>query len=608
MNKCLHTSVAKVSRWILAAATLTGTISGCQQEPAPFDPRAAQEWERAQDDQTKPKPMFPLPTTEETQYEPGTNQVKAAPPSNINVPEGPPVVMSLQEIIHRAIVNSLDIRVASYDTAVDQTRVIEAEANFDPAFFTNFNFERVDKESAGIVTDFDPVFNSAQHVALFNQSDTSTFQIGLQQKTLTGGELKLQYQIQNTWTNPQQTPTNPFYDNELMLTVTQPLLQNFGVEVNEARITISRNNQRVSLLDWRKTVEDTVLQIEKVYWQLLQARRDEDTLKRLVQASEDTTNTLFHRQAADVTAVQIQQSIAATELHKFQLIATHANVANLSDQLKRLMDDPSYPVAGAALIVPAEDDLTTPMHFQVQDMIDTGLENRLELGQQQVRIDSSEVAMTVAKSNLLPQLNFQGSVTSDGVSSQLGQAFANQMDFSHIGYAAGLQFQYPLGNRAARAIWQRALLQRAQAIESYKQLMEQVTVEVKTSARDIDTRWAQLRAARDARFAAEKQLLALQQQQDNGNPLTQDFIDLKLRSQEQLAQAEQNEHQSLNDYNFAIATLEKSKGTILRYNNVMLEEKDLPYGMAVKSIAMPQSAALEPNKTPPPSIIGVPPR
>ena len=183
------------------------------------------------------------------------------------------------------------------------------------------------------------------------------------------------------------------------------------------------------------------------------------------------------------------------------------------------------------------------------------------------------------KNNLLPQLNFQGSVTSDGVAHYLDDSFSNQGDFNHIGWAAGLQFQFPLGNRAARAIWQRALLQRQQAIESYGSLISQVVLDVKDAALDIDASWQELVADRRARFANEKTLEGLQKQQEAAVDLTPEFVQLKLQTQDQLAQSEEAEHQALYNYNFAIATMEKAKGSILRYNNVILERQQLPFDM-----------------------------
>jgi outer membrane protein TolC len=565
-----------------AALTL---FTGCVEEPSPFNPRLMQQWERAHDSETKTRPLYPLPTTQESRFVPGESEPRAIPLEQRRiVPDGPPVNLTLQEIIHRAVLNNLDIRVAGYDTAIDQTRVMEAEARFDPTMFTNFQFERVNKESPGIFSNFDPNFSSTTRLATFNQSVTSTFQIGIQEDLPVGGQVKLQYQIANQWTRPAQFPVNPFYENELLLQLTQPLLQNFGVEVNRARITISKNNQRVSLMDFRKTVEDQVLQVEKTYWQLVQAQRDVDTQQRLVEESEATTDILFHRQQDNTNAVQIRQGDAATKTRRAQLVRARAHVVDLSDQLKQLMNDPSFPVAGSLVIHPANDDTELPMQFNVQEQIETGLENRLELGQQQVRIDSAEIAMHVAKNNLLPQLNFQGSVTSDGVGRDLYTSFDEQSNFSHIGFAAGFQFQYPLGNRAARAIWARALGQREQAIYSYGSLIDKVILDVKTAAREVETSWNEMAETRAARLANEDTLERFQQQQDVGAlPYTPESVQLRLDYQERLALAEQAEHQAMFNYNFAIANLEKAKGTVLRYNNVILEEQQLPFDLMHQS-------------------------
>jgi outer membrane protein TolC len=347
--------------------------------------------------------------------------------------------------------------------------------------------------------------------------------------------------------------------------------------VNEARITISRNNQRVSLLDFRKTVEDTVLQIEKIYWQLVQAEENVATQRRLVEASDQTSELLFHRQQNDVTAVEIQQANAATESRRAELQAAEQQLGDLSDQLKDLMNDPQYPVSGSVMIQPVDTPIESELHFDIDEQIEAGLENRLELGQQQVRIKSSETALKVAKNNLLPTLNLQGSITVDGLAADPGEAFSKQGDFNHIGFVAGFQFEFPLGNRAARAIMARAIAQRDQAIASYGSLMEKVALDVKAAARQVETSWRQLRYYRNARFGLEKTLADLQRQQDAGDlPFTSESVQLRLDYQERLAQAEQDEHQAMYDYSFAIATLEKAKGTILRYNNVVMEEEQMP--------------------------------
>ena len=463
--------VAKVCLGAISLGVIGFLASGCVEEPAPFDPMILQKWERSQDTQTKLPPMFPLPTTQEVQYVPGATEATPTPPGRgVYVAEGPPVVMSLQEIIHRAVLNNYDIKVAGYDTAVDQTRVMEAEGHFDPTLFAGYQFERVDKmvaptEATVPIPGTDPnklpvPSDFTTIVSTFDKEAISTIQAGIRQNTDSGAQVELKEQIVNSWFDPQRSIYPTSYDNELVLTITQPLLQNYGVAVNQARITISRNNQRVSLLDFRKTVEDTVLQIEKVYWELVQAEQDVQTAKDLLAASESTADKLFHRGIQDTDAVQIQQANAATETRRAELLSAETKLGDLSDQLKDLMNDPDYPVSSAAMIVPADPQIETELHFDVDEQIETALDNRLELGQQQVRIASSEIAIKVAKNNLLPTLNLQGSVTVDGLGQNVGQAFDKQGDFNHIGFVAGFQFEFPLGNRAGRAIWQRAPLLR----------------------------------------------------------------------------------------------------------------------------------------------------
>src|SRR5262249_10629705 len=53
---------------------------------------------------------------------------------------GPVIRMSLKDLIQLAAANSLQVRVANYQAAIDEARVVEAEARFDPTIFSDINF------------------------------------------------------------------------------------------------------------------------------------------------------------------------------------------------------------------------------------------------------------------------------------------------------------------------------------------------------------------------------------------------------------------------------------------------------------------------------------
>lgn len=603
MKKNVCRTAVSVSPLIVAALAALSSVPGCVEEPPPFDPRAAQAFELHGDDEVREGPKFVLPTEPVTPYIPGvTPETPLNQYRRMEVLKGPAIRLTLQQAVHRAMVNNEEVRVASFDTAIDQTRILEAEANFDPTLIADMSFQRVDKSTPGsevalLAANANPNTTDAAKafptdvISRTQEQALSISDIGFKDNLPAGGTIQLTEQVSSTWTNPPSGLLQQYYQNDILLQLTQPLLQNFGVEVNRARITIAQNNSRISMLDFRNTVEKTVLSIEQTYWQLVQAQRDVVATRQLLQSYGVLRDKLYHRyrQGADVTESQLGQVNAETSNREGQLIQLEYKVATLSASLKQLMNDPAYPVSGAAIIEAVDDGTEMPMHFNLDDQIETGMQNRYELGQQQVRVASAEVAVMVAKNNLLPSLNLQLNADVDGLGRDINNAFSAQGQFNRLGYTGGFQFSFPLGNRAAGAIWQRSLLQRMQAIHSYVGLVNQIALDVRNASLSVDESWFFLTKARDARLQYELTLKDLQKLEDKGDqPYTFDSLFVELQIRQSLLASQLSEHQALNDYNYAIATLEKAKGTILRFDNVIMEQEQLPFGMNVKGNPVPR--------------------
>jgi outer membrane protein TolC len=232
-------------------------------------------------------------------------------------------------------------------------------------------------------------------------------------------------------------------------------------------------------------------------------------------------------------------------------------------------------VSGPTLILPADKVLGEQIRTNLEDEINTAMESRLELGQQQLRVANAGVAADVAKNNLLPKLDFVGSVGPKGIGGNYWEAFQDEMGWDHLDFTAGFQFEVPIGNRAARAIWRRAQLQRMQAIDQYRALIDQISFDVKTKAREVDTTWEERVGSGRARYAAADALAAIEERERANEALTPEFVNRKLDLQSQLAQAEQREAEADANYMVALSALEKAKGTLLRYNNIIMEEAPL---------------------------------
>src|SRR5688500_12577714 len=265
---------ASAGATLFSLATLVsavGLVGGCDRynEP-PFNPREMGRNTRLASKERVIRDKEPIPTT--MQSRPSTRPSVRSETTEGAVEDEPTVRLSLQEIIQRAVASNSDVAVAGYEPAIEETRVIEAEARFDPTFFTSLTYAHE------IV--LSPSASSAVGINPFDPQgfESLAFQSGVRQNLYSGGTAELSTRLQRIRRAEGFADTfggiNPYYLNELILRVTQPLLRDFGAEINRARITIARNNQRISTLEFRRTLEEQIATVEQAYWQLVRAAQE----------------------------------------------------------------------------------------------------------------------------------------------------------------------------------------------------------------------------------------------------------------------------------------------------------------------------------------------
>ena len=563
---------------VISASILSMAVWGCNTtQPPPFDPLEITRIDRDQSTQTHSARLHSLPTTMESYTTPngeGPSRRTSEPSTGQSVPPQFVMRLPIREIMQRAAINSAEVRVAGYEPAVNETKVVENEGHYDPIFFTNVRFDKQFDRTPGTVIP-NPTNPSTDITITVEDNNIYTVESGVKQYLPSGGQISLSYQtILNNY-NPIRYVLNNYWDNQLKLQLTQPLLRQFGYEVNWARVTVARNDQRISMLDFRKSLEDNTNELEKDYWNLYEAQRDVEIQEQLLTSTESMANLLWQQSVigGKATHVEASQGIAAVFQREQLLVRAKAHVQDISDDIKRRMSDPEFPVSGPLEILPADPPAEEPVQFDLDDQIDTALLNRLELGQQQLRVNSAEIAMQVAFNGLYPKLDFVASAALQGLSTDFSKSFSDQLSKGHGIYSAALQLEIPLGNREARAIWRRSQLQRLQAAEAYRNIVNTVEEDVTTAVREVDTTWNELRAARMARFRQEDVLNGLEQRRLSGvQALNPEFVQLELDQQERLADASRQEATAMANYNIALGRLEKAKGTILRYNNIIMQE------------------------------------
>ncbi|MBU0637795.1 MAG: TolC family protein [Planctomycetes bacterium] len=464
--------------------------------------------------------------------------------------------LSLAECIQRALANNYDIRLESYNPGISQSQLVEAEAAFDAVFFLDTSWSNQDQATSS---------------ALYpQQSDARSIQGGIRKVLPTGMQVETSLRQQRAYTDLQFATLNPAYSTSFVASLRQPLLRGFGLDVNRAQINISRVDRRTAHWRFVQKVRDTLLRVEMGYWQLVQARRDAAIMAVSVAQNFVTYEGIQERQKHDSTPVQLANSKSRWRSRYVGYLEAVKRVRDAEDALKNLLNDADLKLSVEAELIPTEVPLVAPLALDQFAEVRTAVDRRSEIQQARLGIERARIQTMAAKNQLLPQLDLSFQYEVQGIDVSSDASFDNLTTNRFRSYAVSAAFSYPFGNRAARAAHRRARMQESQSIVGLHQITDAVVLEVNTAVRTLMVRYTQIPPQLEATHASARNLSALQARTPEISP---SYLETELSAVEQLANARRTLLQVVIDYNLAIADLEKSRGTLLEYNNVAITDE-----------------------------------
>jgi len=389
------------------------------------------------------------------------------------------------------------------------------------------------------------------------------------------------------------TSPNPAHEGNIVLQIDQPLLRNFGSDVARAQVLLAANMERDSIQELKGTLIDVVTQVEQAYWNLVRARDDLYILQRLQVRGEDVLGVL--RKRLDAKPINRADAAAAVEERRANVTRGQRVLRSASDQLKTLINHPEWTVGSEVLLLPVDTGLDQPVEYSLVDSLNTAFANRPEVQRAIISLDNTSIRQKVADSARLPQLNLRALTRFSSLQSTFGGSYDALAEGRFIDYQLGLQFEMPIGNRAAEANYTTTQIQRMEANAAYRNTLQQVSGQVKTSLRDVVSNYELIGETRVARIAAAENLRQLLLEEQILAALTPEFLDIKLRRQDELAGAEQRENQAIAEYATALAQLHQACGTTLDHNRIVFEVPNLRRPQVRDSDLFPDYP-LEPEK------------
>ena len=479
------------------------------------------------------------------------------------------VKLALEQAIRMAVKHNLDVQTARLAPAIAETQVTQAQARFDATFFTTANWEKRDTPRPG---------GFVQGFAGNQQSETFNLTTGIRKPLVTGGQARVQTTLNRQFQDPTTFAVNRFYNADVLVGLEQPLLRNFGRDVNTAEIRLAQNARADQRQELVRNLLEVAFNTEQAYWQLVLRRHELKVFTRLLERTQKDRARLKERAGFDVSPVQLTQANSFLEQRRSQVIRARLRVRQASDQLKQLINAPGLPVAGETLVLPSEDPTHAPLKFSLRDAVRTALRHRPALQQALLAIKDASIRQRVADNARLPLLNLRAELAANGLGIDSGEDAYDQLDeLNFIDYVLGAEFELPIGNRERRARYQQRKLERRQAVTRYRRTAQQAVLDVKNALRNVLTAYELIGATRATRRAAADNLRALQEQEEAGVALTPEFLlDLKLQTQRRLAEAEIEEMRAMTDYMTAIAELYRQMGTLLDRNQIQFANAETP--------------------------------
>jgi outer membrane protein len=364
-------------------------------------------------------------------------------------------------------------------------------------------------------------------------STTNQYDFAFTQGFVTGTNFQVGFNNEYLTTSNPTAEYLPELYSSFKATLTQHLLQGFGVWVNKRFIYQALNDRRIADSSFRQQLLYTVNQVENIYWGLVQAYEDVQAKQRALDQSSrllrdnqkqldiGTMSPLDVYNAAQTVALDQDNLINAESVLNYQQeIMKQAIARNLND-----------PVLSAAPVIPTDRVSLDPIAEEqqpVEALVQEAFQQRPELEQAVLTIQNDEITVKGAKNGLLPTFDVFGYLTGQGVGGDInprcvsagycnsalaaqpgtgyGTALGNALDESTPDKGVGFNLQIPLRNRYAQSVQARSLMEYRQAELRLEQLYTQIRMQVLNARFALSNDRGQVKAAMAARDYNQKSL------------------------------------------------------------------------------------------------------
>ncbi len=494
------------------------------------------------------------------------------------------------------VVSNTPGAISSFDPAIQSTDpnfgAQAALSQFDTNFTANALYANNDDTFNNLATN---AFGTAVSPAV--QQDLTTMNFGLNKRAVTGTLFEISSDVIHDNTDSPSALFGSSWTTNWEATVTHPLLQGSGILFNRIAgpntgpgflgsngYLVSRTNYNISVSDFEASVREMVLEIINAYWQLDLAYRNFETVKSARDTSLETWNISKARLNNGLPGGEAdREAQARAQYYQFESqldrslngIETNGSpgVLQAEANLRRLLN---LPQSDMVLLKPSDEPTSVETLMVWDDLVDSALNNRLELKEQEWRVKQNELLLLAARNFTLPRLDAIATYRNNGFGDSLigsseqfegalNEAFAGNFDEFEFGFA----FNMPIGFRQAYSGVRNAQLRTSRERAILREIKQQIVHDLGSALRIFEQSYKSIELADLQRQATQ---VTVDSRKAAYKADAVGFEDL-LDSQQRLLEAELEYHRTKTDYELAHSTLHSQSGRLLSEFQIQLMEE-----------------------------------
>ena len=479
------------------------------------------------------------------------------------------------EAVLRGIEANFGLKAQRLDIPQRKEDLVENEARFDPSLEASVNASDR-KLPTGLV------FYENGH----DESESLGASAGVSKTFRTGLQGSVSLETGRTEDNFIPDAIDPEYRTVATLNFVQPILRDFGVDINSTGINVAKNRIEMAFMAYAHAAGDLGERIESLYYDVC---RIEAVLKfriesmKLADELRDANQSRFENGMIPITPVT-EAKTAVTDRRERTILAEQ-ELETASNLLKNLLeigpDEPLFDKTIATVPMPP----SSQSYPSKETALATAMERRSDLKEMEIAMKNGELMIAWYENQKLPRLDIVATAGSSGLSGgddpvdlfgvvqrsphtgNYSRSFSRTIEGDGHEWAAGLRFVYPFGNRAAQSRYVKSKYDKRRLEYLYERLKGQVRTEALNGHVAVVKSHDRVKEAEKFVDLARETLEQENQLLIEGLSTTFKILD----HQEKLVSARIRHVSALADFHKSLAKLYRATGENLERHGIELE-------------------------------------